>query len=845
MMSWWRALSSRRMNASRSAARRCWINIVSRYFIKTNDVVYFFGKGVSKMSSGRRHRSRRASVGSLLLLPLLSTPAWAQTDAATSPADDASSLATVPVAQAAPADATPQRNDDNGSVMMQEVIVTARKREEPLQDVPVSISAFTADQLDARGIVNIRDLGTSVPGLQFTDLAGYNLIYLRGVGTDAFIPSADPSVATYLDGVYFPSAHSIAQSFGAVERIEVLKGPQGTLFGRNSTGGAVSIITKTPGPDAETSIQTSYGRFDDSKTRVYTNIPITETLAASVSGFYNRADNYYKLDNGTDDHLPSEIGKGARLKIGFKPTDNFSIMLAGMVMQQSGTSTTESVNTHPSQILGATIPAETRNYVVTADSEPSLRTRTSAYYGTAIWQLPWLDVKLLGSHYYVNADNYVYDFDGSSEPIATYGANSDFQRITTGELQFTSNAGSPGASWLKWVGGIYYLNSRGGYDPGYLTLTNVGLPTGSLLSGIVDTLPDGAVKNLLDKIPALDALRFNFTGLIGAESWSGYTQATASITDWFDVTLGGRYQTEKRTLIRSDVGLDNLGGGLTTLISFAPRDSTVDNFSPKVSLDFRPMDGLLLYTSYQQGFKSATYNIINIYTPPDYVKPEKVTSYEVGVKSDWFDKRLRVNGAVFQNNIKNLQTGFVSFTTGGAINFENAGSARIRGAETDIIIAPFHEWDPGFAVTLGGSWLHAIYTDYTGGSGYSETTGIAFTNGDFTGNRIVRTPKFSGSAGISQNLPVPGGQLEVAGSYYYNSGYYYLAQNSPVSYEGHYSVIGAHISYLYARWGLKVTLFGDNLGNERYDIAQFHTDFGREDTLAPPVTYGVRLNLDF
>ena len=109
----------------------------------------------------------------------------------------------------------------------------------------------------------------------------------------------------------------------------------------------------------------------------------------------------------------------------------------------------------------------------------------------------------------------------------------------------------------------------------------------------------------------------------------------------------------------------------------------------------------------------------------------------------------------------------------------------------------------------------------------------------------MRTPKFSGSAGISQTLDVGDGELELAGNYYYNSGYFYLAQNSPVSFEGHYDLISARLSYLYRPWQLKLTLFGDNLGDTRYNLAQFHTDFGREDTLAPPITYGLRLNWDF
>lgn len=799
------------------------------------------------MSSGRL-RSRRHGASGLLLLPLLITPVWAQTDAA---------LDTVPVQPEPATEATPQRAD-NGSVLLEEVVVTARKREEPLQDVPVSISAFSAEQLDARGIVDVRDLGIAVPGLQFTDLAGYNLIYIRGIGTDAFIPSADPSVATYLDGVYFPSAHSMAQSFGALERVEVLKGPQGTLFGRNSTGGAVMLWTKDPGAVAETSVQASYSpRFEDSKTRVYTSVPLGKNLAFSVSGFYNRADNYYKLDSASGGSLPTEINKGARLKIGFYPTDNLQIVLSGMLMQQSGTSTTTSANTDPNG-LGITIPAQTRDYVVTANSQPSLVTDTRAYYGKIDWQNPGVDVKLLGSYYYTNAHDYVYDFDGSAQPIATYGADSDYQRIVTSELQFTSNDASWGSSWLKWVGGLYYLHSEGGYKPGYLRLVDsLNLPLTSVVNGVLDALPPALGDPLRDAIgglPVPSSLTFYFNGLVEAQSYSAYAQATASATDWLDFTVGGRYQRETRKLLDSDFSISNLGGGNTTLIPWSDQSSTVHNFSPKASIEVRPTRDLMLYTSYTKGFKSATYNIINIYTPPDYVKPEEVGSIEAGIKSEWFDRSLRFNVAAFQNNIKNLQTGFVSFTSGGAINFENAGKARIRGVEVDTVWQPLREWDPGLVFSGGATWLKAIYTDYDSGHYFTDNGFAAQSDcsnpdstrcNSFDGNRIVRTPKFSASASLSQSFSVPGGKLDIAGDYYYNSGYYYLAQNSANSFEPHYDLIGARISYLYEPWTLRVTLFGENLGDERYNLAQFHTDFGREDTLAPPVTYGVRVNWDF
>src|SRR5690606_2882915 len=148
-------------------------------------------------------------------------------------------LPTIPLAHDQSAGQPPRRRP--ASRLVEEIVVTAQKREENLQDVPISIQACSADQLDAGGLMTVRDLALATPSLQFTELASYSLIYLRGVGTDMFVASADPSVATYIDGLYFPSSHSMAQSFGALERVEALKGPPGTLFGRNSTGGATSV----------------------------------------------------------------------------------------------------------------------------------------------------------------------------------------------------------------------------------------------------------------------------------------------------------------------------------------------------------------------------------------------------------------------------------------------------------------------------------------------------------------------------------------------------------------------------------------------------------------------------
>ena len=749
---------------------------------------------------------------------------------------------TIPLAPATP-EADTQSAGAGRSRLIEEIVVTAQKREENIQDVPISITAFSADALDVRGISNVKDLGQATPGLQFTELASYSLIYLRGVGTDAFIPSADPSVATYVDGIYFPSAHSLGQSFGALERIEILKGPQGTLFGRNSTGGAINVVTREPGPDFETDLQLSYARFDDFNARAYSNLPLTDTFASSVSVIYRKAEPYYRLDNPANETLLDDMTRGARIKLHWYPTDDVDLTLTGIRTEQNGSTAALSATTHPSLLaIAAGVPAEQREYVTTDDSFPSQRLNTKAYYGIGNWRTNALDVKLMGSYYEVVADEFQYDFDASSQPLVNFVGLPEFQEIKTAELQFTSNATSWGADKFKWVGGFYYLESEGGYDPAFLQIAGevIDLPTGELVSLIPQPLID-----LLPFVPAPEGVGLYFRGVLGTESTSAYLQGTYSFTDWLDLTLGGRYQEEERALLVSNVEIDNLAGEQTVLIPFAPRSSKEYNFSPRVSIDVRAFEDVLTYLSYSKGFKSATYNIVNIYTQPDFVSPEEVSSYELGVKSELFSNNLRLNAAVFQIDIKDLQTASVSLTSGGAVNFENAGKAQIRGVEFDALWVAMPNLNPGFVVTTGVSVLDAKYTDYPDGNGFDEVTGVNFESRDFTGNRIARTPEFTATLGLSQTIETGKGPIELGADYFYNDGFYFLAQNSDVSFEPAYALLNARVSYLYAPWDLRVTVFGSNLTDERYNVQQFHTDFGRADQLAPPVSYGLRINWNY
>lgn len=755
----------------------------------------------------------------------------------------------IEVKSAAPEDTgTSAEGEKHSSRVVEEIIVTAQKREENLQDVPISISAFSAASLDARGIEDVTQLSQATPGLQITNAVGYPIIYIRGVGSDAFIPSVDPSVALYIDGIYIPTSHGNIQSFGGIERVEVLKGPQGTLFGRNSTGGAINIVTREPGQGPWTgSLEGGLGNFNERRTKAYVSGPLADWIGISVDGLFSEIDNAYKHESMS---IPPQKTASGRAKVNIHPTDDFEVSLTYFRSDVSGPSATVAKNIHPSQLfalLGVTPEEDNRTAVY--DFPAKLNGWHEAFYGSVTMKFPMFDFKAIGSKQNIIATDSQYDYDNSPLPLIGFNVERQFTDQVTGEIQLTSNNTSWGADHFEWVVGLYYLHSLGGYEPvilraaplvtNYLENTN---PLGALL-------PDQLV-GLLERIRntplSEDGLPITINGTLFTRSISGYFQSTVHFTDWLDLTLGGRYQEEYRALRKANSNLRLVNGDDLRLFSFALDDSNITNFSPKVVLTARPIDHAMIYASWSKGFKSATYNIVNIYQAPDYVKPEEVTNVELGVKADFAGGNVRLNTAVFETKIKNLQSQFISLLAGGAVNVENAGAGRIRGAEIDLTWVPMDDLNPGLAVTANGTYLDAIYTSFKNGSGFDPSTGLFNDNLDFTGNRIVRTPKFAGGLGALQTLDVGDtGEVEIGADVYYNSGFYYTAQNVSFVREGAYTTLNARISYLYRPWNLRGTLFGENLTNEDYHVQQFQTDVGNSATLAYPLRWGAKLAWEF
>lgn len=761
------------------------------------------------------------------------------------------SLMVAALSAASPALAQQEARAKGTSRLMEEVVVMAQKRTENAQDVPIALAAFTADKMDAMGIDDPKDLAQFTPGMYYGQTVNFAVVYIRGVGSDAFLPDSDPSIATYIDGIYYPFANGQSQSFGAVERVEVLKGPQGTLFGRNSTGGAINIITRDPGIEPEISLQGSYsGQFEDKNVRAHVSYPFADWLAASVSYTKQIADNYYEGMRGDGEGgfepFPEEESEGFRYKLRFSPTEDIDLNAAYIKYEQYGVSSTAMPNVAPSALSkGLGITAEEKDYQVKVDVPSYFSLDNEVLYGEFEWRTNWFDVKVLASKQDIVTDN-VYDFDGSDTPFITFDAKGQFADVKTQEIQILSNESSP--HWIEWIVGAFHLNQESGFPLNRLSVLGLDLSDGALL-GI--PLPE-SINNLVDLLGSIvpvipDGVSLGLVSKLGTESTAYFAQTTLHFTDWMSLTLGGRYQEEERYVVESSVSLVNIDGSTTRAIPFDRPRAEDENFSPKVTLSLTPADDVMLYATYTQGYKSGTFNTVNVYDQPEYVRPETVTTYELGLKSQWFDRTLTVNAAIFQNEIEDLQVQFISLLSGGAVSLENAGGAEIKGIDFDVQWVPMPNMNPGLVLALTGSFLDSEYTSYKEGSGYNEGDGLYnFKNGDFTGNRVTRTPEFSGSIGVNQVWsPFSFGEFELNASMYYNDGFYYLAQNSPVSFEEDYYVVDAALSFLHYDSNIRITAFGKNINDARYTYSQFHTDAGRSDYLAPPTTYGVRLNWDY
>jgi iron complex outermembrane recepter protein len=739
---------------------------------------------------------------SLVTFALYSTSAYAAGQAAPMPAANASD------------------QQDSSTTSLQDIVVTAQRRQQNQQDVPISITAVTSDVMAKSGVTNTEALSNIVPALQFSrqsTLGGAP--FIRGVGTSAVPIGVEPAVATYVDDVYIGSALSTTTGLNNIDHVEVLKGPQGTLFGRNATGGVVSIQTRKPSQDPAYEATVGYGNYNTLDLNAYVNQPLTNTLAVNISAARHKQADGYGLDVNTGDDIYLETTWGVRGEVLWKPDDRTSALFIGDYYHYKG-DTGQNVTVLPGTISngGTAFPGRYRGTAV------PLENAETSQYGFSLKVEHDFDIFRVVSISAYRADkNFTYqDLDAAPVRLLDVSGNQRTKTFSE-ELRILS----PAESKLQWIGGLMYYHSNANYGPGILT--------GSALAAIGGSQTVSGTQKL--------------------DAYAGFGEINFNIFDNTRLTAGARYSSDHFRLINA--GSVNFAGAYFPGGPVNVHD-TFSKLTYRVVLDHHFTPGIMAYASVSRGFKSGGYNIQTptvtvggVVQPAPPVTPEVLDAYEIGTKMELFDRKLRINPSIFYYKYKNMQ---VSTIQNNAVTILNAASAEIKGIDIDF------EARVNRRIKLSGGIgvLDSEFTSFPAGPLYvprpatctptPRTTG-PITGGniacsaDLTGNRTTRAPKFTGSVNASYAIPTDIGAFEVSGSFYHNSGFFWEADNR--TRQPSYNLVGAVLSWTSSNDHYRASLWAKNLTNAYYYT--FVSEGTNKDSGSPalPRTYGASFGVKF
>ena len=711
-----------------------------------------------------------------------------------------------------PAHAQDTAADDAASGGLNEIVVTAQKRAENLQKVPVSVSAFDAAKLAAANIRDGSDLGKLTPGLVITHGDRNLTPYLRGVGSDVNPVGFESSVAVYVDGVYFPRLSPGFLNLTDVERVEVLKGPQGTLFGRNASAGLINIITAEPQLGQATGkASIGYGNYDTVTMNAYVSAPFGDTVAASLTGSFSNQGDGYGTNFGTGHKSGYLNDTTLRGKLLFQPSDATKIVLSGYYLKSKGDA---QGNTYPGTTQGYNTPpfagfGPTGFYDKRGNRDHAVK---SEGYGGSLKIEQDLDFATLSS---ITSYQHIREY-GTSEN--DYLDRDEFNGITdsyvktwTQELQLASPSGGA----FQWTAGLYYFQSKASYEPFAFR--------GALFGEGIDIYGEQTSK-----------------------SYAAYGQGTLKITDQLSFTAGGRYTHDK---IDANGQIDVIFGGVMLPGAAAPfsTDSTKgDRFTFRAALDYQITDAAMVYASFNRGYKAGTFSILPF--SPGAARPEVLDAYEVGFKTEFLDRRVRLNGAAFYYDISDPQ---IQIIQSGAALVSNAESARVKGAELQLEVAPTR----GLSFNLSGTYLDPRYKSFTNAAAFFPNPNTDPTLGpvggtlpgsvvDASGTRMIHAPKFQFSAGANYTVELGERTLDLSVDYSHTGNFYWHADH--VLKQKAYGLLGAR-----ARLGLTdnvgVSIWGRNLTDEKYVafVIEQAGAAGYPYIAGSPRTYGATIDFKF
>jgi len=692
--------------------------------------------------------------------------------------------------------AAPGGNDQaaaDSDSTIQEIVVTAQRRGENLQSVPLTVSAITADAAARLGITDTTSLTAAVPGLDFSRQANAATPFIRGVGATSSLIGNEASVATYIDGVYIAAPQAALFSLNNISQIEVLKGPQGTLFGRNATGGVLQVFTREPTQETQIDAQAGYGNYRTSTASLYATTGVTQDLAADIALYgYNQAKGW-GIDVSTGGDAFKEKDVSGRTKWLWTPGTTTKVTLSadfGVSRGEQGVG----LSPLPGTVGLDGVTSNSGFYNTAVDPNDSYKT---TQYGGSIKIEEDLGWSRLMSITAGRRSRSPFELDQDATPLPLIGANIQGRdRSFSQELQLLSTQDSK----LQWITGLYYLNDVSGYQPlGLSGLALAPLPYSDIFS--------------------TQKLR----------SYSGFGQATLEVVDATHLTLGVRYTSDHRGIVGETVVPVGPGGAPVAILPSA-QDATFSKPTWRLALDHQFTNELLGYVSYNRGFKSGVFDSLAYANPA--VKPEVLDAYEVGFKSEFFGKRVRINAAAFDYKYQDIQ---IDQLKEGVSTLLNAAKAKIYGADLDITYVPVS----GLTIDSGMEFLHARYDSFPNAPFYtpSPTGGDIPSSFDATGNTAVRSPDFVGNITLGYRYPLAQGTVDLSAGDYYNSGFFWNPDNRIR--QTAYSLVNSSVTWTAPQGIWDARIWGKNLTSRRYYSYETDQEFGDDASPAAPLTFGI------
>ncbi len=693
-----------------------------------------------------------------------------------------------------------------------EIIVTAQRREQPVQTVPITVSVLSASTLESAGVEDTVALTTLVPGLVISRSIGAAIPFIRGIGNPSGSAGDEGATAVYVDDVYIPNLFSQIFSLNNIERVEVLKGPQGTLFGRNAAAGAIQVITRTPSFTPSADIRVGYGNYDTVSGSFYATAPITENLAADIAVMASNQDDSWGRNVNTGEPVYSGNDISLRTKFLWSPTDETTVTLGadyfkrnddlGAVLRPMALAFDKATNP----------PADF--YDIDSDIDSSNKIKTGGVNLKIEQDFDWARLVSVSSYRFLRGEE-LQDFDFSPSNLVTLALNPTDDSYTQ-EFRLLSQSSSP----FQWVLGAFYLNGEAGFAD-------------SFQSGLFGT--------------------FGFESLQKTEAWAGYGQATISLFPDTDLTGGVRYSNEKREISAITAGVP---------IAFTvPTEETFDKVTYRLSLDHQFTDTLMGYVSYNTGFKSGVYNLSGVNGANPAAKPQTVKTFEAGLKSTFWDKRVLFNLAYFHNKFEDIQLRSV-VPTGGTFLLNAA-----RGVSQGVDVSTEFALTDNLVISANAEYLHSEYTQFPNApatlsnpvmpltipAGFNCPTPLPATSAtaggntscviDATGNDFIMAPKFTGNLGVRYTVPLFSGELELGSTYSYNDGFYWEPDNRRR--QSSYNLLSATAKWTSADGRWDVGLWGRNLTGAEYLHQASSSALGDSGAIAAPRTFGVRVGHHF